>query len=375
MKTKLVLAVVFVLAVAGSLAGIKTMQIRKMIAGAKVGGPPPEAVSTVEATAQNWDNTLVAIGSVRAAQGVRIAAEIAGVIQEIKIESGAQVEKDALLVQLDTSTEEAQLRAIEAQLELTKINLARAEKLSVDNTVSVSELDTAKANVQQFQGNADALRATIRKKSIRAPFAGILGLRQVDVGQFLDAGKTVVSLQALSPVYADFSLPQQELSRLNTGMEVHVTTDAYPGKTFEGKLTAINPDLDQATRSVPLRATFENPEKLLRPGMFARVEVVLPDHQSVVAIPSTSVLSAPYGDSVFIVESKAGTDGKQQLTVRQQFIRTGRNRGDYVAVQSGLKAGDRIVNAGLFKLRNGMTVTESNTLVPEASTAPRPSDS
>jgi membrane fusion protein (multidrug efflux system) len=201
-----------------------------------------------------------------------------------------------------------------------------------------------------------------------------LGIRLVNLGQYLDTGKPIVSLQALEPVYADFSLPQQELARLKAGMQVRVTTDAYPGRQFEGRLTAINPDLDASTRSVGLQATFENPDHLLRPGMFARVEVLLPEEQAVLVIPATSVLSAPYGDSVYVIESKPGKEGTSGLVVRQQFVRTARARGDFLAVDSGLKPGERIVSSGIFKLRNGASVVENNELAPKASETPRPSD-
>jgi membrane fusion protein (multidrug efflux system) len=242
--------------------------------------------------------------------------------------------------------------------------------------VSQAELDAAESTLKQTQGNADAVRATIQKKTIRAPFAGRLGLRLVNLGQYLDIGKPIVSLQSLTPVYAEFSLPQQELARLKTGMIVRVTTDTYPGRKFEGTLTAINPDLDQSTRSVGLQATFANPDQLLRPGMFARAEVLLPEEQPVLVIPATAVLSAPYGDSVYVIESKPGKDqAKPQLVVRQQFIRTGPARGDFVSVETGLKVGERIASAGIFKLRNGMAVIESNELAPKSEVAPRPSDS
>jgi len=395
MKTRIIVAIVVVVSVLAVLAGIRTLQIRKMIAGAKAaGGPPPESVSIVQAERQQWENALTAIGSIRATQGVKISSEVAGTIVELHIESGRRVEKDAVLLQLDTSTEKAQLRAVEAQLDLAKINLQRVEKLRADNTVSVSELDSARSAVNTSQANADAIRAAIEKKTIRAPFPGILGLRQVDLGQYIDAGRFIVSLQALNTVYVDFSLPQQDLANLKTGMRVRVTTDTYPGKTFEGTLSAINPDLDPVTRSVPLRGSLDNPDHLLRPGMFAKVEVVLPTQEEVVAVPATAILSAPYGDSVFIIETKtsepakeaARADSKTAATetaksagpatvVRQQFIRTGRNRGDFVAVTSGLKGGERIVSPGLFKLRNGMAVVESNAATPEPSMAPRPSDS
>jgi membrane fusion protein (multidrug efflux system) len=239
-----------------------------------------------------------------------------------------------------------------------------------------SELDTAEATLKQTKANADGVRATIEKKTLRAPFAGRLGIRLVNLGQYLEAGKPIVSLQSLAPIYADFSLPQQELARLKTGMRVRVTTDAYPDRRFDGTLTALNPDLDPSTRSVGLQATFENPDQLLRPGMFARVEVLLPEEQNVLVIPATSVLSAPYGDSVYVIEPKpAGTNGAPGLTVRQQIIRTGRARGDFLAVESGLKSGDRIVSSGIFKLRNGMAVVENNELAPKNNLAPRPSDS
>jgi membrane fusion protein (multidrug efflux system) len=375
MTRKIFIAVFVVLLVVGALAGVKTLQIRKLMAGGKNFAPPPESVSTVVAREEKWQGTLTAIGSVTAVQGVMVTPEIAGIVREIAFESGAVVSTSNLLVRLDTSAEEAQLRALEAQEELARINLARERTLRTQNLVPQSELDTAEATLKQTQGNADNIRATIEKKTIRAPFAGRLGIRLVNLGQYLETGKPIVSLQSLTPVYAEFSLPQQELARLKTGMRVHVTTDAYPGRTFEGTLTAINPDLDAQTRSVGLQATFENPEQLLRPGMFARVEVLLPEEQTVLAVPATSVLSAPYGDSVYVVESKPGQDkGKPGLAVRQQFIRTGTARGDFVSVESGLKPGERIVSAGIFKLRNGMSVVENNDLAPKNDLAPNPPD-
>jgi len=375
MKGKIIIAVVIVLGVVGGLAGVKTLQIQKMIAGGKAFAPPPESVSTAVAREEKWQVSLTAIGSITAVQGVTVTPDIPGTVREIAFESGAVVAKGDLLVRLDTSSEEAQLRAIEAQVELDQLNLARARTLRTDSMVSQSELDNAEAALKQNQANADTIRATIAKKTIRAPFAGRLGIRLANLGQYLDTGKPIVSLQSLSPTYADFSLPQQELARVNTGMKVRVTTDAYPDKQFEGRLSAINPDLDQSTRSVRLQATFENADQLLRPGMFVRVEVLLPEEQNALVIPATSVLSAPYGDSVYVIEEKAGEDGKPALTVRQQFIRTGRARGDSLAVESGLKPGERIVSSGVFKLRNGMAVVENNNLTPKNDQAPRPADS
>jgi membrane fusion protein, multidrug efflux system len=376
MIRKISIAVFIVLVVLGALAGVKALQFKKLIAEGKSFTTPPESVSSAVAREEKWQGTLTAIGSVAAVQGVTVTPEIAGLVREIAFESGAVVSKGDLLVRLDTSTEEAQLQALEAQEELARLNLERNRSLRSQNMISQAELDTAEATLKQTRGNADAIRATIQKKTIRAPFAGRLGIRLVNLGQYLDTGKPIVSLQSLTPVYTDFSLPQQELARLKPGMKVRLTTDAYPGQQFEGALTAINPDLDQETRSVGLQATFKNPEQLLRPGMFARVEVLLPEERPVLAIPATSVLSAPYGDSVYVIESKPGKDnGKPELVVRQQFIRTGVARGDFVSVASGLKPGERIVSAGIFKLRNGMSVIENNGLAPKNDLAPRPSDS
>ena len=376
MIRKILLAVFIVLAVVGGLAGVKALQIKKLISDGKSYVQPPESVSTAVVREEKWQGSLTAIGSIMAVQGVTITPEISGLVREITFESGAVVSQSNLLVRLDTSLEEAQLRALEAQEELARLNLARERTLRSQNMVSQASLDAAEATLKQAQGTADATRATIQKKTIRAPFAGRLGIRLVNLGQYLDTGKPIVSLQSLTPVYANFSLPQQDLAQLKTGMSVRVTTDTYPGRVFDGTLTAINPELDQTTRSVGLQATFANADQLLRPGMFARAEVLLAEEQPLLVIPATSVLSAPYGDSVYVIECKPGKDsGKSQLVVRQQFVRTGRARGDYVSVESGLKVGERIVSAGIFKLRNGMSVTESKELAPKSDLAPRPSDS
>lgn len=375
MKLKITFAVLIVLLIVGGLAAVKAQQIQKLIAAGKSFAPPPETVSSTSSREEHWQDAIKAVGTITAVQGVTVTPDIPGTVHEIAFESGAVVAKGDLLVRLDISSEEAQLRAIEAQVELARLNLDRTRKLRAENTISQADLDAAEATLKQNQANADNIRATIEKKTLRAPFAGRLGLRLVNLGQYLETGKPIVSLQSLSPVYAGFSLPQQELARLKTGMTVRLSTDAYPDRQFEGKLTAINPDLDQATRSVGVQATFENAEQLLRPGMFARVEVLLPGDQKVLVIPSTAMLSEPYGNSVYVIESKADKDGKTSLTVRHQIIRTGRTRGDFISVESGLKPGERIVGAGLFKLRNGMSVIENNELAPKSTETPRPSDS
>jgi membrane fusion protein (multidrug efflux system) len=337
---------------------------------------PPESVSSAIVQQQKWQENLTAIGSVVAIQGVIISPELAGTVREIAFESGAVISKGDLLVRLDTSSEEAQLRAVEAQLDLARINLDRERKLREQNMVSQSELDSAEATMKQMQANADEIRTVIEKKTIRAPFSGQAGIRQVNLGQYLDSGKPIVWLQTVSPVYADFSLPQQDLSRLSNGMPVQLHLDAYPDHQFAGTITAINPGLDQATRSVGLRATFDNPEQLLRPGMFARVEVLLPERKDVLVIPATSVLRAPSGDSVYVIEPQTGdANGKSGEKVRQQLVRLGAERGDFVSVQTGLSPGERIVSSGQFKLRTGMAVVEKNDIAPKASETPHPADS
>jgi membrane fusion protein (multidrug efflux system) len=308
-------------------------------------------------------------------QGVTVATELAGKITKIAFESGATVAAGDLLVQLDTSTEEAQLRAAEAAAALAKLNLDRAKELREKNTTSQAELDATDAQAKQADAQADSIRAVIAKKTIRAPFAGRLGLRLVNLGQILKEGDAIVSLQTLDPIYVNFSLPQQRLSELNVGGVVRVTSDAAPGETLEGKVTAVNPDVDVVTRNVRVQATFDNPGDKLRPGMFAAVTVVLPTKENVRAIPVSAVLYAPYGDSVFVIDEKKNEKtGQTEKVLRQQFVRLGTARGDFVAVVSGLKEGESVVTTGVFKLRPGETVVIDNTLAPNAQLAPKPSD-
>jgi membrane fusion protein (multidrug efflux system) len=372
---KVFFGIVIVLVVIFGLGGIKALQFKALAAAGKNFAPPPETVSSAIVREEKWQGTLTAIGSITAVQGVTVTPELAGTVREIAFQSGEIVEKGGLLVRLDTSSEEAQLRSLEAQVQWAKVSLDRQATLRTNQLVSQSDYDSADAAWKQAVANADATRAIIEKKTLRAPFAGRLGIRQINLGQYLDAGKPIVSLQSLTPVYADFSLPQQELGQIKPGMRVRVTVDTYPDRGFDGTLLAINPDLDPSTRSVGLRATFENADQALRPGMYARVELFLPEERPVLVIPATSVLSAPFGDSVYVIEPKAGKDGQEPgLAVRQQFVKTGQARGDLVTIESGLKPGERVVSAGVFKLRNGMSVTENNVLVPKTEKSPHPPD-
>jgi membrane fusion protein (multidrug efflux system) len=369
-KKPIFIGIIIVVIALLALAGVKTLQIGTLISFGKTYTAPPDTISSAVAQDQNWQNTLSAVGSINAAQGVTVASEVAGTVTEIAFESGAIVAKGDLLVRLDTSSEEAQLRAMEAQVELTKLNAERLRTLRTNNVVSQSEVDTAEEALKQNQANADEISAVIEKKTIRAPFAGRLGIRLVNLGESLDARKAIVSLQSLVPIYGDFSLPQQALSVLTTGLVVQVSSDAYPGQKFTGEVTAINPELDSTTRSVQLQATFANTNQLLRPGMFARMEVVLPGDQNVLAVPATAILSAPFGDSVYVIEQSTNAAGG--LVVRQQFVKTGRPLGDFVSIVAGLKAGDKVASSGLFKLRNGGSVVINNDLAPEHSTTPTP---
>ncbi|MEO6245571.1 MAG: efflux RND transporter periplasmic adaptor subunit [Opitutaceae bacterium] len=365
-STIVVLAVVVL-----SLAGIKKGQFAAM--GAAVFVPPPETVTAATATEAEWENRLVANGSVAPVQGVMIGAEVPGKVVAIHFESGASVAAGALLVELDVSTETAQLRAAEALAELAKLNLARSRELREKGTNSSSDLDSSDAQAKQAAAAADNFRAVIAKKSIRAPFAGRLGIRLVQLGQILKDGEAIVSLQTVDPIYTNFTLPQQYLSSLAVGHDVRLTTDAAPGEKFLGKITAIAPEIDAVTRNVRVQATFANADAKLRTGMFGSVAVLLPTTAKSLIIPSTAILAAPYGDSVFVIsEGKNEKTGETEKTIHQQFIRTGAARGDFVTVVTGLKAGDQVVTTGVFKLRPGMVVKIDNTLAPKAQLNPKP---
>lgn len=376
MLKKLTITIAGLLLVLGLLGGVKGLQISTLIAAGKSMLPPPEAVTTASVREETWAPSLGAVGSLAAVQGVNLSAEVAGTVSKIAFESGAAVKEGDLLVELDSSVEQAQLRAAQATAELSRLNLQRARELREKNTNSQADLDAAEAQAKQSDAQVENIAATIAKKRITAPFSGRAGIRQVNLGQFLAVGTWIVSLQSLDPIFFNLTLPQQNLGQLSAGLEATVTTDAYPDRSFKGKVTAINPDLDVATRSVKLQVTLPNAEGLLRPGMFGTVAIGLPVSNKVLTIPGTAVLYAPYGDTVFIVEDKKNeTSGEVTKVVRQQFIRVGVSRGDFVEVTSGLKAGDVVVSSGVFKLRNGAAVSVHNELAPKAELAPKPSDS
>ncbi|MCH6255199.1 efflux RND transporter periplasmic adaptor subunit [Puniceicoccaceae bacterium K14] len=330
---------------------------------------PPSSVSSAVTEASTWPKFYTAVGSVSAAQGITVSAEFSGVVVQIAFESGQDVEEGDLLISLDTSTEVAQLKAAQAQAELAQIGLDRAKRLRADKTVAQSELDAAEAQYFEAAAQVENIQAVIGKKEIRAPFSGRLGIRQVNEGQFVNVGTPIVSLQSLDTMYVDFSLPQRRLSELSTGMVVEITSDSFSGKKVQGELSAINPEIDVATRSVRLRGTFNNAEDLLLSGMFVNISVFLNEESDVVIIPATAILYAPYGESVFIIN-----EGESGKTVTRSFVRIGDSRGDFVSVLEGLDVGDEIVASGVFKLRNGSSVVINNGLVPDAQLNPNPED-
>ncbi|MGB5615436.1 MAG: efflux RND transporter periplasmic adaptor subunit [Desulfobacterales bacterium] len=376
MIKRIIITIVGLMIVVGILGGIKGLQIERMIAQGKQFSPPPEPVTTAVARKETWESFLTSVGSLEAVQGVIMTAELPGKVEHIEFEPGTKVKVGELLLQQDISAETAQLRAAEATLTLAKIELDRRRKLLSQKTISRSEYDNAEAQFKQAAAQADTIRAAVKKKTIRAPFDGRLGIRLVNVGQVLKEGDAIVSLQLIDPIFVNFSLPQQQLAQVKTGLIVQVTTDALPGQVVDGKITAINPQVDTATRNIQMQATVANPEERLRPGMFVNVAVVLPARKDVLAIPATAVLYAPYSDSVFVVEEKKDEkNGQSGQVVRQKFVRLGEKKGDYVAIVSGLEEGDTVVSTGVFKLRNGQSVVINDTVTPEFKLNPEPEES
>jgi membrane fusion protein (multidrug efflux system) len=373
MKKRILFSILGVVLIVAVLAGIKTMQIRSMIDSGKKFVPPPETVTTAKVTSEAWETSLGSVGSLTAVQGVIVSAELAGKVVKITFEAGTPVKKGDLLLRQDTTSEEAQLPGAVSQVNLNRANLKRADQLFKDGIISQADHDAAVSNSAQAKAQVDNIQATIAKKTLRAPFSGRLGIRQVNLGQILREGDPIVTLQALDPIFVDFTLPQQQLARVRLGQPVRVTGDALPGETIQGRITAISPQVDADTRNIKLQATLSNRAEKLRPGMFVNTAVGLPVRLKVLTIPATSVLYAPYRDSVFVVETGKESKGKAAgLALRQQFVRLAEKRGDFVAVTEGLKEGETIVSTGVFKLRNGQSVTIDNKLAPAFQQAPKP---
>ena len=337
--------------------------------------PPPEAVTSVVVQKEQWAATTAVIGTMEAVHGVMVSADLPGSVARIAFESGQAVRQGDILVELDTREEHAQLASLEAQRDLAKINYGRMQQLAKDGVISRMEYDQATAQQKQTEANVGEIRATIERKTIRAPFSGILGLRKVNLGQYLPAGSAVVQLQSLNPIYVDFGLPQQALGQVRVGRDLRVTSEDLVGKVFTGKVTALDSVVDQTTRNVQMQATLSNPEGKLRPGMFVQVEVTQGTNRSVITLPASAVSFAPYGDSVFVITELKDPKGQTYRGVRQQFVKVDGSRGDQVAVVSGLNPGDEVVTSGVFKLRNGAAVQVNNKVQPGNNPAPKPEDS
>ncbi len=369
------LGILIVLPIAAGVGAIKVLQFKAMGAAFAHQAMPPQPVNVAEAREEQWQPRVSSVGSVMAFQGTVVSTEAEGVVREIKFEAGSLVNAGEELVHLDVEIEQAQLRAAEAAAEWARISFKRDKDLIATHSISQAELDSADSSLKQANAQVENLRAVIAKKTVRAPFTGKLGIRRISVGQFLQKGSPVVSLQSLEPVYVEFSLPQQRLGEVAEGLKVAVSADAYPGQPFEGQVTAVNPDIDPATRNVRVQATLANADHRLRPGMFVSVDMILARSEKVLFIPATAVLHAPFGDSIFVVEEgQAGPDGLKPLVAQQRFVRLGARQGDFVVATGGVKAGEKVVSTGAFKLRAGMPVVIDNTLAPQFAFDPKPSN-
>ncbi|MGD8270300.1 MAG: efflux RND transporter periplasmic adaptor subunit [Desulfobacterales bacterium] len=376
MTKRIIVTILGVLVLIGILGGIKGLQISRMIAIGSQSTPPPETVTTAVVRTESWEALITSVGSLEAVQGVMLTAELSGKVERIAFEPGTKVEAGDLLLQQDISMEQAQLRAAEATVALTKLELERSSKLLTKKAVAQAKYDSDEAQYKKAVAQIDGIRATIRKKTIQAPFDGTLGIRLVNLGQILNEGDPIVSLQTIDPIFVNFSLPQQQFAQVKPGLKVRVTADPLSGQAIEGEITAISPEVDAATRNIKVQATVANSQERLRPGMFVNVAVVLPAREEVLAIPTTAVLYAPYGDTVFVVHEKQNEKDVQPVSViRQKIVQLGEKRGDFVAIVSGLGNGETVVSTGVFKLRNEQTVVVDNALAPAFKLTPKPEDS
>lgn len=367
----------------GALAALKGAQIASLIAfgkKAKAAGPPPETVGAAAAESQEWNETLESVGSVTSARGVTISNDAPGIVSRLSFESGATVQKGQILAELDTKVERAQLAAARARLALAKTNAARTRTLAAEGSIAPAQKDTDETQLAASAADERALTAQIERKVVRAPFDGKLGIRLVNVGQYLGPGTPITLLESAEATYVDFALPQQELGRVAVDMPVDMTfgkdqpAGAPVPPPVEGKVFAVEPAVDPTTRNIKVRASVPPERNDLRPGMFVNVSVILPKKTTVIAVPATAVVHASYGDSVFVVEDGQvkGEDGKPSKVVRQQFVRLGERRGDFVAVTVGLKAKEQVVTAGAFKLRNKAPIVVNNAVGTHPELSPNP---
>ena len=374
MAKRMIVMLTVTLGLVAALGFVKFQQIQTAIAQGAAFQPPPEAVTTIVARQEEWPATLSAIGTMAAVQGVTVSADLPGTVERILFDSGEAVQAGEMLAVLDTRQEQAQLAAIEAQRELARLTFERMQGLLNEKVISAAEFDRATADYRQTDARVGEIRAVIQRKTIRAPFSGILGLRQVNLGQYLAGGDPLVTLQSLNPIYVNFGVPQQVAGQMVAGRSVKLTANDLAGVAWSGHISAVDSLVDAATRNIQVQATLANPGGRLRPGMFVQVEVPLGPSQTVIALPASAISYAPYGDSVFVVSEMKGEDGKPYRGVRQQFVKPGPARGDQLAVLAGITPGDEVVTSGVFKLRNGAAVLVNNTVQPGNDPAPRPED-
>ena len=374
MAKRMILMLAEMALVIGGLGFVKFRQIKAAMAAGGSFTPPPEAVTTTTVKQEQWPATLNGIGSVVAVRGVTVAADLPGIVDKIEFESGNWVKEGDVLVRLDTRQERAQLAEAEAQVEWARVNYGRVQELSKQGVIARQEADRTIADQKSAEAKVAEMKATIDRKTIRAPFSGVLGIRQVNLGQYLAAGNPIVPLQSLDPIYVNFNLPQEAVSRLKVGQNVSVALKDGSGAQFTGRVTALDSVVDPSTRNVQVQATFVNKGGKLRPGMFVDTSLALGSVQDIATVPTSAVAYAPYGDSVFVVSDMKAPDGKSYKGVKQQFVKLGEQRGDKVAVLTGLKGGDEVVTSGTFKLRNGAAVQTNNTVQPSNSLQPQVED-
>ena len=375
MVKRMLLMLAAVVVLLGGLAFVKYHQVQTAVAASQSFAPPPEAVTSIVAKQTAWPNTISVIGTMEAVHGVTVSADLPGTVAKINFESGKSVKAGDILVELDTRQERAQLASLQAQHELSDLNYDRAKNLANAGVVSRQDYDRANADQRQTEANVAEIKATIDRKIIRAPFSGILGLRKVNLGQYLAAGAAIVSLQSLDPIYVDFGVPQEAALKVQVGRQLVVTSDDLPGRQFHGQVTALDSLVDQTTRNIQVQATLRNFGSKLRPGMFVQVDATSGAPGNFITLPSSSINYAPYGDSVFIITDLKDPKGQTYRGVRQQFVKVGSSRGDQVAILSGVNPGEEVVTSGVFKLRNGAAVQVNNKVKPENNPAPKPEDS
>lgn len=375
MAKRMVLMLVVMLALLSSLGFVKFQQVQSAVQAASHFQPPPEAVTSIVAHQEQWPATMEVIGTMEAVHGVTVSADLPGTVEKITFDSGQYVQAGSVLVELDTRQERAQLASLEAQRDLARTNFARMQQLVDAGVISRAEFDQATAQQKQTEANVGEIRATIERKTIRAPFSGILGIRKVNLGQYLAAGNAVVPLQSLDPIYVDFGVPQQAAGQVRVGNTLRVTSEDLAGQDFTGRVTAIDSVVDETTRNVQVQATLSNPKGKLKPGMFVQVGLAFGKDRKVITLPASAISYAPYGDSVFVIADLKDPKGQTYRGARQQFVKIDGSRGDQVAIVSGLNPGDEVVTSGVFKLRNGAAVTVNNKVQPENNPAPKPADS